>query len=73
MRLKAAQRRSLAKSTFAVPSKAPGRGSFPIPDRKHAIAAKALAHNAPPAERPQIIAKANRMLGKPSIGGMAKG
>lgn len=63
-RLTAAKRRALPRSDYAVPSKAPGPGSFPIPDRAHAIAAKRLEHNAPASERPAIERKANRMLGK---------
>jgi hypothetical protein len=65
-RLTMAQRRKLPKSAFAVPSKAPGPGSFPIPDRKHAIAAKREEHNAAPANRPRIERMANRKLGKRS-------
>lgn len=74
-RLSMAQRRKLPKSAFAVPSKAPGRGSFPIPDRSHAIAAKRELHNAAPANRARILAKANRKLGKkpkPSTGRLGK-
>lgn len=63
-RLKAAQRAKLPSSDFGVPGKAPGSSSYPMPDRNHAIAAKRLAHNASPSERPKIIAKANRVLGK---------
>ena len=45
------QRRALPKSDFAVPSKAPGPGSYPIPDQSHANAAAGLAgmHNGPKA------------------------
>ena len=63
-RLSAAQRRKLPKKTFAVPGKAPGSGSFPIPDKGHARAALRLLGHASPSERPAIRAKANRMLGK---------
>lgn len=42
-RLTAAQRRALPKSDFAVPSKAPGPGSYPEPDAAHARAAAGLA------------------------------
>lgn len=42
-RLTAAQRRALPKSDFAVPSKAPGPGSYPMPDKAHEGAAKRLA------------------------------
>jgi hypothetical protein len=31
------QRKNLPKSDFAIPSKAPGPGSYPIPDKSHAI------------------------------------
>jgi hypothetical protein len=42
-KLTAQQRRNLPKSEFAVPSKAPGPGSYPIPDAAHARVAKGLA------------------------------
>lgn len=42
-RLTMAQRRALPKSAFAVPSKAPGPGSYPIPDRAHIAAAEGRA------------------------------
>jgi hypothetical protein len=42
-KLTAAARRALPLSDFAVPSKAPGAGSFPIPDAAHLAAAKGLA------------------------------
>jgi hypothetical protein len=42
-KLSMAQRRALPKSDFAVPSKAPGPGSYPIPDKDHAMAAKGRA------------------------------
>ncbi len=63
-RLTAAQRKALPKSDFAVPSKAPGPGSYPMPDKAHAIAAKRLEHNAPKAQQKTITAKANAKLGK---------
>ena len=43
-KLTMADRRALPKSDFAVPSKAPGPGSYPIPDAAHAAAASGLAH-----------------------------
>lgn len=48
-RLTMAQRRALPKSDFAVPSKAPGPGSYPINDAAHARAASGLAamHHGP--------------------------
>lgn len=35
-KLTTAQRTALPKSDFAVPSKAPGPGSYPMPDASHA-------------------------------------
>ena len=48
-KLTMAQRRKLPKSDFAVPSKAPGPGSYPINDAKHAAVAKGFAamHHGP--------------------------
>ena len=43
MKLTAAARKSLPKSDFAVPSKAPGPGSYPMPDKEHAQVAVGLA------------------------------
>ena len=37
------ERKKLPKSDFAVPSKAPGPGSYPIPDKSHAKNAEARA------------------------------
>lgn len=42
-KLSMAQRKALPKSDFAVPSKAPGPGSYPMPDKEHAVVAKGLA------------------------------
>jgi hypothetical protein len=42
-KLTMAARRALPKSDFAVPSKAPGPGSYPMPDQAHANVAKGLA------------------------------
>lgn len=38
-RLSAAQRRALPRSDFAIPEKAPGPGSYPIEDERHAQSA----------------------------------
>lgn len=65
MKLTAKKRKSLSKSTFGIPSKAPGSGSYPMPDKKHAAVAKGYAKRfASPAQRARINAKANRILGK---------
>ncbi len=42
-RLTTQQRKRLPTSSFVVPAKAPGPGSFPIPDRAHARNALARA------------------------------
>ena len=61
-RLTMAQRRALPKSAFAVPSKAPGAGSYPMPDAAHARAAVGLAtmHGGPTGK---VGAKAGREFG----------
>ena len=68
-RLSAADRAALPKSAFLVPSKAPGPGSYPVPDAGHQKAAIGLAGHAGK-KAPMIRAMARRMLkkGKPSFG-----
>ena len=64
-KLTAAQRKALPKSAFAVPSKAPGPGSYPIPDKAHAKNAKSRAAQfASPSVKKKVDAKANKKLGK---------
>lgn len=46
-KLSAAQRKSLPSSAYVFPAKAPGSGSYPIPDRGHAIAALRFAAGKP--------------------------
>lgn len=46
-RLTAGQRRGLPGAAFVFPAKAPGPGSYPIPDRAHAIAALRFAAGKP--------------------------
>ena len=59
-KLKAAARNALPTSDFA----GPGR-TYPVPDKAHAIAAKARATQfASPALKAKIDAKANAVLGK---------
>lgn len=72
--LSAAARKKIPSSQFGVPSKAKSAkgkaasGSFPMPDRAHAVAAKRLvgrsvkAGNTSPAQATKIKAKANRIL-----------
>ena len=60
-RLTMKQRKALPKSEFLVPSKAPGPGSFPVPDRSHLKNAEARAVQT---GRPAVAAKAKRRLGE---------
>lgn len=46
-KLNTADRKALSKSQFAIPSKAPGSGSYPIPDKPHAIDALARSSGKP--------------------------
>lgn len=63
-KLSMAQRRALPLSDFAVPSKAPGPGSYPIPDAGHAAAAKGLSkmHHGP-------VAAVNKLAKHKGYGG----
>lgn len=69
-RLSAAQRRSIPKSRFGIPSKAPGPGSYPLNDRTHQIKAEQFATKEEkrgklsPAAASRIRAKAQRLLGE---------
>ena len=64
-KLNAAARKRIPKSEFGVPSKAPGSGSYPMPDKAHAANAKARAAQfASPAQKAKIDAKADKILGK---------
>jgi hypothetical protein len=66
-RLTAAQRAALPLSDFGVPSKAPGPGSFPMPDASHAANAKSrAAQTAAPSVEKKIDAKANAVMAKAS-------
>lgn len=60
-RLNAQQRRDLPKSDFAIPGKAPGSGSYPIPDKAHARAAESrVSQFGTPAEKAQVRAAVHR-------------
>jgi hypothetical protein len=61
-KLTSAQRKRIPKSEFAVPSKAPGSGSYPMPDKKHAKVAIGLAemHGGPVSA---VRAKAKNLFG----------
>lgn len=63
-KLTTAERKKLPLSDFAVPSKAPGPGSYPITDRKHAAIAKGYAKRfASKGEEKAVDKKANKKLG----------
>jgi hypothetical protein len=65
--LSSRQRKNLSKSSFAIPSKAPGPGSYPINDRAHAANALArVAQHGTPAEKKQVKAAVSRKF--PSMG-----
>lgn len=46
-RLSAAARAALPRSEYVFPDRAPAHGSYPIPDRKHAVAALLLSRGKP--------------------------
>ena len=55
------QRQRLPRSDFAIPEKAPGPGSYPIPDEAHARDALARVHaNGTPEERQRVYAAVKR-------------
>lgn len=66
-RLDAAARRAIPSSDFAVPSKTPGSGSYPIEDRLHA--ANALSRSSGKPVAGQVRAAVQRKY--PGMGGDA--
>ena len=65
MKLTSSARKALPKSAFGLPSQAPGAGSYPMPDKKHAALAKSFAKRfASSAQEKVIDSKANKVLGK---------
>jgi hypothetical protein len=65
-RLKAKQRAALPSSAFAVPEKAPGPGSYPVTDRRHAVQALRLKGHASPKDQKRIEAKVHSKF--PDVG-----
>ena len=66
-RLTAADRRGLKPSQFAIPEKAPGSGSYPLPDAAHGRSALQLVGaNGTPAEKARVRAEVKRKF--PEIG-----
>lgn len=57
-------RKAIPKTSFAVPSKAPASGSYPIPDQSHAV--NALARSAGKPVEAQVKAAVKKKF--PSIG-----
>lgn len=62
-KLTAKARKAVPKSEFGLPEKAPGPGSYPMPDKPHARIAESYAERfASPAEKKRIDAKAQKVL-----------
>lgn len=68
VKLSSSQRASLSASAFVFPAKAPGSGSYPIPDRAHA--ADALARSA---GKPEEAAVRRAVCAKFGMGCAGKG
>lgn len=68
-KLDAADRKALPTNAFAVPSKAPGSGSYPIPDAAHARDALSRASGKP--VQAQVDAAVHRKF--PGIGAKVQG
>ena len=63
------QRNRLPRSDFAIPSKAPGSGSYPIPDEPHARDALArVAQHGSPAEQAEVRAAVKRKFPEIEVG-----
>ncbi len=56
-KLNAADRKRIPRGEFAVPSKAPGSGSYPIPDASHARDALARSSGKPVAAKVRAAVK----------------
>lgn len=65
-KLSEAQRKTIPKKNFAVPSKAPASGSYPINDKSHARNALARSAGKPVASKVRTAVKKKY----PSIGGL---
>lgn len=65
-KLTASQRKSMPKGSFAIPSKAPGSGSYPINDLAHARDALARSSGKPEAAavRRAVVAKFPQLKAK---------
>jgi len=66
-KLSTATRKKLSSKSFAIPSKKPGSGSYPIPDPGHARNALArVSQHGSPSEKAKVRAMVHRKY--PSIG-----
>lgn len=66
-KLSAGARKAMPKTSFAIPSKAPGPGSYPIGDKQHAANALGrVEQHGSPAEKKQVKAAVARKF--PSLG-----
>lgn len=70
MKLSMEKRKAMPKAEFAVPSKAPKAGSFPIPDRSHAQ--NALARSAGKAVAGKVRAAVKRKYPDMKLSGMMR-
>lgn len=58
-KLTAKSRKKISKGKFGVPSKAPGSGSYPMPDRSHAV--NAMARASGKSVEAEVRAKAHKL------------
>lgn len=73
MKLSSSDRKSLPKSAYGLPQKAPGAGSYPMPDAQHASLAKSFAKRfASLGQEKEIDAKANKVLKRKQRGKVRK-
>ena len=63
-KLNAAARKKIPRNRFGVPSRAPGPGSYPMPDRQHAANAESRAAGKP--VQAQVDRKAHELY--PDLG-----
>lgn len=60
--LNAASRKRISKNKFGIPEKAPGSGSYPMPDIQHARnALSRVAQHGSPEEKKRVRAKAHEL------------
>jgi len=57
------KRRALSPEEFAIPEKAPGHGSYPIPDEGHVQAALADCHHGEPGDCDRVRSAVHKKFG----------